>query len=459
MENFFINFFNLSEPLALVFITVYFLLCFWLYKLSYTIKFSKRMFLALIFGVFLGCIAQYIADFPENYKLVLWLEQVKIWYSFVVSIFISLLKLMIIPIVFFGISSSLLKLDNDIKVSSLLSRSVFWLLFTTVIASIIGLSLGILFDLGSNNIVQVDKTLKESRALSEILLGLMPNNIISSMSSNNIVGVILVAFLFSLTARKISKNNEYANVFNTYKNLIEFINKIIMEIVKDIIKLMPYAVVAMVSNTLISNGFAAIKEAGLFILLTYLSGLLMIVVFSVILLLHKLSPIIFYKKVFENLLLAFTSRSSAGVLPVTINTLHTKLGVSESSSNFVAGLGATIGMSGCAGYYVGLVAAFMLQSLNINIDFSYFVLVAIITIIGALSIAGIPGIAIVAASIMITGLGLGENFYILGVILAIDPIIDMIRTMSNVNGAMIAAVCTDSELKNLNKDTFIKEVE
>lgn len=115
MKDFLTNFFNLSEPLAIIFIIIYLFLCFWLNRLAYTITFAKRMFLALILGITLGVSAQYIADFPDATKEVLWLEQTRVWYHFVVSIFISLLKLMVIPIVFFGISSSLLKLKNDIK--------------------------------------------------------------------------------------------------------------------------------------------------------------------------------------------------------------------------------------------------------------------------------------------------------------------------------------------------------
>lgn len=456
MENFFINFFNLSEPLAITFIVIYAILCFWLNRLAYTITFAKRMIVALVLGVLLGIIAQWIANFPASSKSVLWLEQTRIWYAFVVSLFISLLKLMIIPIVFFGISSALLKLDGNIKISQVLSRSIFWLLITTAIASAIGLGLGVFFDLGkgSNQIIEVSKTLRETRTLSSILLGLMPNNIIGSMANNNIVGVILVAFLFTLGARKLSLNEEFKSGFSIYKSLILFINKIIMNIITGIISLMPYAIVAMLANVIIANGLSAIKEAGLFIILTYASGAIMILVFSIILAMHGLSPVVYYKKAFEVLLLAFTSRSSAGVLPVTIKTLHSKLGVSESNANFVAGLGATIGMSGCAGYYVGLVAAFLLQAIGADINFSMIILIIIITVIGSLSIAGIPGISIVAASIMITGLGLGEHFYLLGVIFAIDPIIDMVRTMSNVNGAMVAAIATDCELKTLNKDEY-----
>lgn len=454
MKDFFINFFNLSEPLAITFIAIYIILCFWLSRLAYTLTFAKRMFLALVLGVIMGIAAQYIADFPNTTKEVLWLEQTRIWFHFVVSIFISLLKLMIIPIVFFGISSSLLKIDGGVKISALLSKSIFWLLITTAIASAIGLGLGIMFNLGSDILVEPSKTLKETRTLSSILLGLMPDNIIKSMSSNSIVGVILIAFLFSLSARKVGEKEEFKNIFDTYTNLVVFINKVVMNIIINIIQLMPYAIIAMIANTLIANGLGAMKQAGLFIALTYASGIIMIFIFSAILIFHKLSPFTYYKKAFEVLLLAFTSRSSAGVLPMTIRTLHTKLGVSESNANFVAGLGATIGMSGCAGYYVGLVAAFVLQSANIPIDISHIILVIIITIIGSLSIAGIPGISIVAASIMITGLGLEDKFMLLGVVLAIDPIIDMIRTMSNVNGAMVAAICTDSELKTLDKDKY-----
>lgn len=454
MKEFLLNFLNLSETLAITFILIYAFVCFWLSRLAYTMTFAKRMFIALIVGAILGLSAQWLANFPNTPKNVIWLEQTRVWYSFVVSIFISLLKLMIIPIVFFGISSSLLKLEGGIKISKILTKSVFWLLFTTAVASAIGLSLGIAFNLGSDTIVETSKTLRESRTLSSILLGLMPNNIIGSMSSNNIIGVILVAFLFSLGARKIGEQDEFKPAFVTYKNVVYFINKIVMNIITNIIYFMPYAVVAMIANTIIANGVAAIKEAALFITLTYASGIIMILVFSIILIFHKLSPITYYKKAFEVLLLAFTSRSSAGVLPYTIRTLHTKLGVSESNANFVASLGATIGMSGCAGYYVGLVGVFMLQSLGITVDFSYAILIVVITIVGSLSIAGIPGIAIVAASIMVTGLGFSDKFYILGVVFAIDPIIDMIRTMSNVNGAMIAAICTDKELKTLDEAKY-----
>ncbi|MBZ7988069.1 cation:dicarboxylate symporter family transporter [Campylobacter canadensis] len=449
MQEFFMKFFNFSEPLAILFLFIYAGICFLLNRLSYNVNLSTRMMVALVIGLLFGFLAQLSAAFPDKSTDVLWLEQVRIWLAFVVSIFVSLLKLMIVPIVFFGISSSLLNIDNKIKIKSLLARSVFWLIFTSVIASLIGVFLGYIFNLGASELVESTKSLKESRTLSAILLGLMPQNILKAMSENNIVGVILVAFLFSMAARKLALKEEFKEAFNTYKTLILFINKIIMSVVNSIITIMPYVIVAMIANVLIANGFNAIKQAGLFIILTYVAGILMLFVYAILLLLHGLNPISFYKRVFPNLLIAFTSRSSAGVLPITISTLQKKLGVSENTANFTAGLGATIGMCGCAGYYVGLVAIYLLNSVNIPLSISYVILIAIITIIGSLSIAGIPGIAIVAASIMITGLGLEQHFYLLAVVLAIDPIIDMVRTMSNVNGALCAAVFVDKEEKNL----------
>lgn len=340
------------------------------------------------------------------------------------------------------------------KISKIITKGLFWLIFTSVVASLIGFGLGFIFNLGSDTIVETSKTLKEGRTLSSILLGLMPDNIINSMASNNIVAVILVAFLFSLSARKIGEQDKFKNIFITYKDLVIFINETVMGIIKNVINFMPYMVIVMISNTIIANGLAAIKDAALFIVLTYASGIVMILVFSLILIFHGLSPIIYYKKSFEVLLLAFTSRSSAGILPYTIRTLNTKLGVSENNANFIASLGTTVGMCGCAGYYAGLVGIFVLQSVGVQIDLSHVILVAIITIIGSLSIAGIPGIAVVAVSIMITGLGFADKFYLLGVAFAIDPIVDMIRTMSNVNGAMVAAICTDKELKTLDEKKY-----
>ena len=148
--------------------------------------------------------------------------------------------------------------------------------------------------------------------------------------------------------------------------------------------------------------------------------------------------------------MAFTSRSSVATLPVTINTLKDRLGVSEATAPFVATLGTSIGANGCAGYFGGLVGIFALNVMGMHIGVIEGMMIVILSVFASIGVAGIPGTATMVASIVLTGLGMGEHFGILAIVLGIDPIMDMARTMSNVSGAMISAIATDKELGSLD---------
>ena len=180
----------------------------------------------------------------------------------------------------------------------------------------------------------------------------------------------------------------------------------------------------------------------------------MIIVYAILLVLHGLNPITFFKKAFPALLMGFSSRSSVGSLPMTISTLETKLGVNTGTANFVASLGSTMGMNGCAGYFPAMAAVMIAIMTGTTIDASFIIMVIIVAIIGSLGIAGIPGSPTMAASIMLSGIGMSEYFGLLAIVLAVDPIVDMARTMINVNGAMISAICVDKEMGTLDVEKY-----
>ena len=146
--------------------------------------------------------------------------------------------------------------------------------------------------------------------------------------------------------------------------------------------------------------------------------------------------------------MAFVSRSSAATLPLTLDCLE-KLGVSRGGAIFVGSISTTMGMNGCAGYYAALVCVFMLNALGIPLGFSEGVIIVLLCVITSFGIAGIPGITIMILSILLSGLGLESHFSLLAIILAIDPILDMARTSSNVSGGMIASIVTEKKLGNL----------
>lgn len=459
MNLFLQNFFLISSFKTLACLGVLFAIFAILYLLKDKTSFSKRMFLGLIFGVSLGLVLQYFAGFPEggieeirqNVEFI-WFYESYVWFKFFATLFINLLKLVVVPIVFIGVLYVILTLNSDVKFSSLFSRSMFWLLFTTACSAGIAVVLAKSADLGVGMLFSESvKSAREVQSLNQILLGLVPSNIVMSMSSNAVVGVVIFALIFAMGARSVGAEHKgYA----TFVSLVEFLHSVMMKLALLIIFFMPYAIVVMIIGIFMQYGLESIRPTLLFIGLVYLCALLVFVMHSVILLLHGLNPITYFKKAIPALMMAFTSRSSLATLPVSVETLQKNLGVSTMSSSFVPTLGTTIGANGCAGYFGGLVGVFAYNALGIEVGLVQGVMIVILSAVASIGIAGIPGIATMAASIVLTGLGMGEHFGLLAIILAIDPIIDMARTMSNVSGAMIASIATDKELGTFDKNAY-----
>lgn len=453
---FFQNFIMISTPQTVFVLLTLFVIFYLLKKMrDFKYNFSFRMFIALIVGLGFGFVLQFFADFPDKENAVLWFKEVKHYFSFFSSVFVAFIKMLVIPLVSVCIIKVIIEIDKNIKLSSLLSISLFWILFSTAIAAIIGLALAYMFDLGSNfNDNAGARELREIQSFSSIILNLIPSNLITAYSKENIIAIVIFSFLIGLCAKQISKQAEYEKAFVSFENFINISHGIMMNMTKIVIKFMPYAVVCMMSNVILSNGFEAIKTAGLFIVLTYVAMFIMFGVHFLLLLSQGLNPIKYAKKAFSVWLFAFSSRSSLGTLPMTVSVLEKKLGVSPVVANFVASIGSTTGLNGCAGYFPAMAAVFVCFALGVEFDISFALMIVLVAVLGSLGIAGVPGSATMAASIMLAGLGFGDNFMMLSLILAIDPIIDMARTASNVSGAMTSALCTAKNLKTLDKKVY-----
>ena len=224
-----------------------------------------------------------------------------------------------------------------------------------------------------------------------------------------------------------------------------------------IMKLMPYAVVALLASTIAGRGLIALKEVMGFIVALYLSIVIVFIIHLIILSILGINPVKYVRKSMEPLILAFTSRSSLGTLPVTIETLTDGIGVDNGIASFVGSLGSNIGMNGCAAIYPALMAITLANMSGTKMDISFYGMLIVIIVIGSLGIAGLPGSATMAVSVVISGMGMGSYFPLAGGIIAIDPILDMGRTMLNVNGTMVTAVvvgksCNKIDKEKLNKD-------
>lgn len=418
------------------------------------VKFSTRTIYATIIGLALGIIIQLVAGLPEDPSKVVWLQEVTKWYGLFGYGFMDLLKMLVVPMVFVSIIRVIINMKEGDNLQALTFRSLGMLLGTTALAAIIGIVVGNVMQLGVGTQVTGIETpeMREITPLVDTLRGLLPSNPVGAMAEGNIVAIIVFATFLGLATNRMKK--KYLDVVKPFINLVEAFYKIIVSVAMTVIKFMPYAVVALLANTITARGISSMISVVEFVVALYVATAILFVVHLVIVTLNGLNPITYIKNAAEPLLLAFTSRSSLGTLPVTIEALVKNQGVDEGVSSFTASLGANMGMNGCAGIYPALMAITIANMAGVDKDISFYVMLLVVITISSLGIAGLPGTATMAVSVVVSGVGLGAYFPLAGGILAIDPILDMGRTMINVNGATTSSIVVGNSLGKLDKEIF-----
>lgn len=418
------------------------------------VAFSTRTIIATVIGLILGVIIQLVAGLPEDPSQITWLQEVTKWYGLFGYGFMDLLKMLVVPMVFVSIIRVIINMGEGEDLGKITFRSLGMLLATTALAAIVGIVVGNVMKLGVGTEVAVsaDTELREITPLVDTLRGLLPSNVISSMADGNIVAIIIFAAFLGLACKRLSK--KYSDVIKPFIDLVEAFYKIIVSVAMTVIKFMPYAVVALLANTITARGLSSILSVMQFIAALYVSVAVMFVIHLVIITLNGLNPITYIKNASKPLILAFTSRSSLGTLPVTIEALTDNQGVDEGISSFTASLGANMGMNGCAGIYPALMAVTIANMAGVEMNASFYAMLLVVITISSLGIAGLPGTATMAVSVVLSGVGLGAYFPLAGGILAIDPILDMGRTMINVNGATTTAITVGSSLGKVDKGIF-----
>lgn len=427
--------------------------CFYFMKIlqNKKVSFSKRMIIGLIVGAVLGLLIQLFAWFPQTGTV--WMKETAVWYGLPGRAFISFLRMLVIPLIFTSIVKVILDSSGKEDLPKVARRGIFWLMFTTGIACLIGIILANFFSLGvQTEAVNATATIRQYMNIVDVIINLIPSNVVGAMVGENIVGLVIFAALVGLGANRMEK--KVPEAIGVFKKLIEAAFKVVMSIAMSVIKMMPYAVIALLARTIVSNGIPAIIEASSFILAIYVATILMIAVQLFILFLHGINVKTYVKKAIEPWLLAFTSRSSVGTLPLVVTTLEGKMGVNSGTANLIGSLGTTMGMNGCAGFFPAMVAVMVANMVGIPTDLQFYVMLLIVVVIGSVGIAGIPGAATIAATVVLSGMGMAEYFPLIGIVLAVDPIVDMGRTLTNVNGSMTAAVVTDKEFGTMNMQMF-----
>lgn len=361
--------------------------------------------------------------------------------------YMSLIKMIVVPLVMVSLITSIVRLKNLDTLKSIGMKTLGILLGTTGVAAAIGIVVAKVFKLGQGLTFAgaEDFVAREIPKFTQVLMDMLPSNPIASIVDNKIVPVVIFS-LFVAIALVMEDNINPAKA-KPFKDFVLSAHAIVSRITEMVLKFIPYGVFALIAKTVASNGLETIMSLIWVVVSVYLACILqfIIVYTPLISFVARKSPIKFFKGVLPAQTMAFTSQSSYGTLPVTIKSLVEGAGVSENIASFVAPLGSTIGMNACGGLYPAIVAIFVANVFNIDLNIYSYVLIVATTIISSIGIAGVPGSATMSTTVVLATLGLPIEG--MAMVIAVDAIIDMMRTATNVTGSMVTALVVDETEK------------
>ena len=433
---------------AIAALVVVLVLFFVIFKLSKKLDFTLLVIVALAAGVAIGFI------FHGHTS----------WITPIGKAYVSVLSALVSPLIIVAIISSITSLENTKQLKGIGFRSIGWLITTTFFSIMLALGLGLVFGVGRNAYLSIDgldTTTFQSKvtSFSEIFINFFPRNVISDIAEENTIPMIFTAILVAVAYVFVAHDNK--EKVKPFKNLVEALKEIIFKILDWVIELTPYAVLTLVATS-VGNG---INSSGMiwslvmllivcfiaFIIDSYLINAVLLKVFA------KVNPIKFFKKILPAQIVAFSTQSSAGTLPVATEILTDKIGVSGKVANVTTPLGTTIGMPGCAGIWPILVSLYGIYGLGINFSLTDYITLVVIALFVSFGTAGVPGTATVTTASVLTVMGLPLELIVLTI--PISALADTGRTATNITGAMVSATIVARQEDSLDDEIFEKEDE
>ncbi|KAA0264132.1 L-cystine transporter [Hafnia alvei] len=428
---------------------------------------AKKVVVGLFMGVLFGLGLQlvYGSDNPV-------LKDSISWFNIVGNGYVQLLQMIVMPLVLVSILSAVAKLHNASSLGKISFLSIGTLLFTTMIAALVGVFVTNLFGLTAEGLVQgVQETARlaaintnyagkvSDLSVPQLVLSFIPKNPFADLtgaSPTSIISVVIFAAILGTAALQLLKDDEVKG--KRVLTAIDTLQSLVMKLVRQIMKLTPYGVLALMTKVVAGSNMHDIIKLGSFVVASYLGLAIMFVVHGLLLSFTGINPLKFFRKVWPVLTFAFTSRSSAASIPLNVEAQTLRIGVPESIASFSASFGATIGQNGCAGLYPAMLAVMVAPTVGINPFDPLWIatLVGIVTVSSA-GVAGVGGGATFAALMVLPAMGLPVT--LVALLISVEPLIDMGRTALNVNGSMAAGTITSQILRQTDKSVFDSEEE
>lgn len=427
-------------------------------------SFTFRVILAMVVGIVFGAALQMI--YGASSDIVVTSNS---WFSIVGIGYVRLLKMIVIPLIFVSITSAIINQESK-NLGKMATQIILILVITTAISAFVGAMTSNAFNLTAEGLqsgeseTQAGESLEEnleeyqSKPIQEQIVEIIPTNPFYSMtgqgSSATLSVVVFAAFLAIATIGVRSIKPESVKLFAEF---IKSLHAVVMRMVTMILRLTPYGVLALMTRMVSTSNFTDILRLINFVLASYVALIIVFIIHLLLLMVFGINPITYVKKSATALMFAFSSRSSAGALPINIQTQIDKFGVSPGQANLSASLGTSIGQNGCAGVYPAMLAVMIAPTVGINpMDPTFLIKLIVITAIASFGIAGVGGGATFAALTVLSSMGLPVG--LVGLLIAIEPLIDMGRTLVNVSDSMVAGLISSKLMGELDLEKYNSKV-
>jgi len=418
----------------------------------FDIPFWKRVLAGFVFGALAGWVLGPAAE---------------TWLGPLGELYVTLIKMIAIPLVFFAVINAIASLHGQQSVAALGGRTFIWFALTAVLAVAVGLAVGTLLQPGAGvGALQVDPNYvpRDVPSPIRVLLDVVPANPFYALAGigtqtnaagetvlaagrGSILPVIFFAALLGFALVKLGQRVAGA------RKWVGEMSEIMIQVTRFVLEVTPIGTFGLIAGLVGAYGFEKLLPLGKFVIALYLACAIMIfVVYGALLLFHGLNPLKFFRGAAPGMQVAFVSSSTFASMPAALRSVTHNLGVNKDYASFAVPLGASIKMDGCGAIYPALCALFIAQYTGTPLTIDQYFIVLLASVLGSFGTAGVPGTAVIMATVVLSAAGLPLET--IGYLYAIDRVVDMMRTMTNVTGQMLVPVLVAKETGLLDREVY-----
>ncbi|WOO86540.1 dicarboxylate/amino acid:cation symporter [Mollicutes bacterium LVI A0039] len=411
-------------------------------------KLTNLILIALVLGIVSGVVInEFMADNAFVNDIL-----VGSIFKIIGQIFLNAIKMLVVPLVFVSISLGVARMGDMAKLGRIGAKTIAYYMVTTAFAIVIGLVIANLIDPGvgldMSKLYYAETTVAESQvSFTDTIINMVPSNVFQAFYNGDMLQIIFFAVFFGVAITSLGEK------VNKLHIILEELNDIFLQMLMLMMKFAPIAVFSLIITAFSTLGIDAIIPVFSYVFTAIFAMIIQItLIYSVILfIIGKVNPRRFFQKMRPAMTFAFTTASSAGTLPVTKHCVEDEIGVDPEISSFVLPIGATINMDGTA-IMQGAAVVFIAQAMGVDLTMADYLTVILTATLASIGTAGVPGSGVVMLSMVITQVGLPIEA--VGVIMGVDRLVDMVRTVVNITGDAVCSLIIAKSENALNLDKF-----